>query len=495
MSPSESEPEVPIGPVRPVLFVAVIMLTVIAGLIAISNQSLWIDEANTAQKALRPTFADWSHLMLTERKSDVQMPLYMLYMWAWEKTVGARPEWLFRLSNLPWLVLAQAAMFLSLRHQRKLSIFLAILVCIHPFVWFYMNEARPYIMQFAGASFVASFFARLLSGNESNISLKWYVVFGVGIVLLSGSSMLGTLWAGSAFMLLFCFWKQKRLRVTEKELFMLVMTLILLFPLGIYFLHSLLTQHAAPTGGETGLPNIAFSFYELLGFAGMGPARDAIRMNGITAFKPWLSQLAVFSVVLLPVILISLKTISRRNAIVCSLLFASISFPAILVFLLGILSHARVLGRHFTPILPGTLFLTASGLNLLWTKKSGKSLVILFFVLNLASATSLRFASRHAKDDNREGVQIVSDALNHGMTVWWVGDEQAATYYRLPFANPKVTLLRSPVPHILDTLFTPDLVVLARPDAFDDKGAIRARIRSGGYKQVNAVPGLTFWAK
>src|SRR5690242_17894545 len=83
-------------------------LSLLVSFFAINNQSLWIDEALTAVKAKEPTLAGWCQAMAGEKASDLQMPLYMLYVWVCEKVFGSS-EWALRSANIPWFMLGLAA--------------------------------------------------------------------------------------------------------------------------------------------------------------------------------------------------------------------------------------------------------------------------------------------------------------------------------------------------------------------------------------------------
>src|SRR5437879_429416 len=85
-----------------------VALAVLISLVAVSGRSLWIDEALTAVKAMEPTLAGWSQAMLQDKTSDLQMPLYMVYIWGHEKIFGPS-EWSLRLANLPWFVAGAVA--------------------------------------------------------------------------------------------------------------------------------------------------------------------------------------------------------------------------------------------------------------------------------------------------------------------------------------------------------------------------------------------------
>jgi hypothetical protein len=72
-------------------------------LLAVSNQSFWIDEANTALKAQQTTLQNWWREMRHTGGSDVQMPLYMIWIWVCGKFVGSS-EIALRAVNLSWIL-------------------------------------------------------------------------------------------------------------------------------------------------------------------------------------------------------------------------------------------------------------------------------------------------------------------------------------------------------------------------------------------------------
>ena len=81
------------------------LLSLLVGLIAINRDSFWIDEAFSAHYAVQPTVASWWHYLSGDVGSDTQMPLYMFYLWVWEKFSGSS-EWALRAANIPWFLLA-----------------------------------------------------------------------------------------------------------------------------------------------------------------------------------------------------------------------------------------------------------------------------------------------------------------------------------------------------------------------------------------------------
>lgn len=89
-------------------------ISLMAGLVAVSPESFWIDEGWTAFFAAQPDFGSLAAAMKIETVSDVQVPFYVAYLWVWEKAFGPG-EWTLRAANLPWLLLGHAALLFAMR--------------------------------------------------------------------------------------------------------------------------------------------------------------------------------------------------------------------------------------------------------------------------------------------------------------------------------------------------------------------------------------------
>ena len=469
-----------------------------AGCLAVSNESLWIDEAHTAYKATQPDWFSFHHALMEDRGSDINMPVYMAFMWLWDKIVGSRPEWLFRASNVVWYAVFQLGMLAALRSRPRLALGCALAVAFSPFVWYYMNEARPYVMQLAGAGLVTAFFVR--RSVASGAGPWWTTTFGVGLVVLCGSSLLGVLWAGSAIVLLGRQWWRREFIVRRGDLMAIGGTLALLAGLAAYYLRVMLAEDAKPTVGETGLLNLAFSFYELLGISGLGPWRYAIREGGLAAFRPFLLPVALSGVLLGGLLLAAAFAFWRENRRAFWPLAIAWIAPIVALFILGSLTHARVLGRHLAPALPALMLLLGFALVRLWADPRGSALAVCAVLVSAASAASFRFSSRHAKEDSRTALAEASQIVASGGDVWWAGAKRLLRYYQTPFSLPEerergVIYLRNPSSDVLGPLREPDAVFFSRPDIFDENQHLQHWLTEHGYSAARRWQGLTLWRR
>jgi hypothetical protein len=89
--------------------------------LALTSQSLWIDETYTALKAQQTTLPNWWHELRRVSGSDVQMPLYMIWIWVCEKFFGSS-EIALRAVNLFWILPGLIALWVALARQPRLQL-------------------------------------------------------------------------------------------------------------------------------------------------------------------------------------------------------------------------------------------------------------------------------------------------------------------------------------------------------------------------------------
>ena len=474
---------------------------VVCGL-AISNQSFWIDEANTAVRAGQPTLVKWWQEMMILKGSDLQMPGYMVFAWGWEKLVGLN-EYALRAGNAPWFLLGLIAMFRAVTASR-LQKCLALVVLTNPLIWQYLNEARPYAMQIGMSSVV--FFSLYRLGCEQNAPCReryWIIALCVSSLILSTSSLLAMLWLGAYLVAAVLSTSMVRLRRLAQEYWLCwVLTFTLLFALGLYYLWTLhVGGRAAALEHATGFKNVPFILYELLGFNGLGPGRLAIRTGGLHAFLPWLPWLAIYAAVLLPVLVLGWRQVVASMPLWTLVCWAG-AFATVAAFILamGVAVGFRVLGRHFLPALPLILFMLGAGVNALLSRRGqvGQVVIVGFLGLTLVSSLNLRFSERHAKDDYRGAAMLGRQALARGESVWWSACLEGAEVYHLPVAEAPGTataalLVVDQNEKFLQNLPTPDLVLVSKPDLYDGSGALANYLMRAGFHRTKTLSAFTAW--
>jgi hypothetical protein len=157
---------------------------------------------------------------------------------------------------------------------------------------------------------------------------------------------------------------------------------------------------------------------------------------------------------------------------------------------LGMLLHWRVTGRHASAVLPLLCLGLAWQLNYWWTNggAGGKAWTSILTAGLLASATSIRLAERHEKDDYRQAAAWASEALQQGHRVLWLADERGLAYYRLARLRPEglaelppglIPYTRYPE-HAAEPL--PAVVVFSPREGVDVGGLARPVLSSGRYR-------------
>ena len=313
---------------------------------------------------MEPTLAAWWHNLRMEGNSNLQLLGELFYLWLWTKIFGAS-EIALRASNIPFFAGGVLAMAWGFAQNRVRQFAVVIVACTNAFLWYYLSEARPYIVLFAFAAMVAGALFRLLENeSEASTSAMWWGVFCTGIVGLCATSLIAVPWAIGA-MGAVIYWCGLRPSFKIAWRFKAWVTFMLL-GLGVlagYYLWTLSLGARASDVGRTSLLNVAYIFYELFGLAGLGPGRLNLRAGGAgqaTAFLPGLTCGAIALLVLLLAGTVSLRARANRKNV---LFFAiAVGLPFGLVIAAGAAAHMRLVGRHLTPLLPYLLALIATGI-------------------------------------------------------------------------------------------------------------------------------------
>jgi len=484
---------------RPWVLAAACALSV--SVIAISGESYWIDEASTVWHASHVAIGEWWRGLVGQASSDTQMPIYMLYVWVWQKVFGHGEVWM-RAANVPWLVLGLVGAAWCRRHVLALA-------TVSPFLWYYLNEARPYAMQIGASMLIAGALWRLAQGQREGAfgdSRRESLALAFGITMLAGSSLLGMVWAGGALVVTwFVLGRSKVSELLAGGRTVWLVTGVVLCALGAYYAFTLTLGARAASMGGPGVTNLLFVGYELLGFSGLGPGRVDLRSSGVVALKPYLIPLTVYGVLVLLVMLSAARALSdhrhSRMAVRVGVVLAGV---AGCLFAVGVVTRFRVLGRHYAPLLPATLICLSVGLGALWERRStvARTIVVAFAAMSLVSCLSLRLAQRHARDDYRGAAAIALESVGRGDVVWWSADKIAGQYYGLSMVLPgapardhSAWAVLNPSPEALDQLAVPQIIVVSKPDLFDNHGVLAAYLARSDFQPAERLPAFVVWRR
>jgi hypothetical protein len=476
--------------------------------LGVSGVSLWIDEGYSVRLAIQTSLTAWANTLSSMRGSDPQMPGYYLYLWAWARIFGIS-EWALRLANFPWAVLFTAS--LAWGAECVLNIRRAwLIVCLSPFLWFYMNEARPYAMVI-GISMITTVAAVAYTENPQRFPhAPWWGM--VSLLVLWSIHMLTIVLAPSLLLFIYVM-RTVSFKQFVKEWFLpVVVTAPCFVGLAAYYLYTLLGGR----GGQLekpGLSNLAFAIYEFLGFGGLGPPRNVLRETpSLHTFFPYLPSLALGAVAFGVVVLVILfhKRGSTERRVVFGL-FISFAAGLFLTLALSYAAHFRVLGRHMATFFPLFALFLLTGLLAGRTRRNSKMVACALLLLGITWSISdfrQRLLPSYEKDDYRDAAALARSALARGEPVLWLAHADTARYYGLritealnpesvppPDATAAVSgaCSRRWFEQALQEHRAVLVVMSDKPDLFDRDGNCRRTLDSLTIRNVASFPAFDAW--
>lgn len=468
-------------PLKPFLApIGLVLLAIAAGLLSITHQSFWMDEASSAFRAVMPTLKEWWQINLHLGGSDVQMPVYLFLVWVWHQ-LGATSEYAMRLVNLPWVVLA----VLALKREK----FWPLLILLSPFAVYYAGELRPYSMQIAGGACAAAALWRMIDGREQASFSGLHAACGAALVLCA-SSLTGVVWAAglaAGLIIIRTDWLAMRgfwLRVAAWAPAFVALA-------GFYGFTLLKGYRAAAMDGG-GLLSMGFGIYELLGLTGLGPGRNEIRSNPSVLLN-WLPTLAVGTLCIATAWFCGvsqwLRRATRRDLVGVAL---CVLLPMLVLAAAGMLMGFRVLGRHLSPALPAVLLPIAALLSAPGFMR--KLPALLAAAVFLVSSVIVRLEERHARDDYRRATGIAITSLQQGKQILWKADMNAPRYYAFVEGGRQLThLVQGMESNPPSGLMFADLIVVNRPDLRFGGKDYRKELRTNRFELKEEFTGFEVW--
>lgn len=450
---------------------------------AISNQSYWIDEATSLIVAMAPNPGEaWKYAQAVGG-STIQMPLHNIYLYGWNKMFGGG-EWTMRAANIPLFLFAQLAFLVLLRARPRLALTACGLSLVCPTLWMYLDETRPYIMQYAAACWSTAAILRVATPqpDEGPWPTLEILCVALAMILLAGSSLLGVLWAGGFVVALLWLWASPPATGPGKSP-AVVLLAAMAFPslaLGIFYVFTFEGAGGGYFRPGTGLVSLPYVVYEFLGFSGFGPGRLELRAApgaALSAHFLSLLPLAAVAGVLCVFAVQFLRAHRPSRRLVVAFAFA-VALPAVIVVIGMFLADYRPLPRHFMPVLPTVILALATLLPAALAQPSVvmRAAAVLLPLLWLASSLNLRWRDAHAKDDYRTAAAIAAAALSENKEVWWAADAAAAFIYLTPVALEDVPgrawAMQAPQWDDVRFKFPPRVIVMSKPDIYDPAGAV-----------------------
>ncbi|MBV9607239.1 MAG: glycosyltransferase family 39 protein [Solirubrobacterales bacterium] len=152
---------------------ALVVIAAVIRIVVLTNQSFWMDEALTAYEAHLPFGA----MINTVIHVETTPPLYFVLIWAWAHVFGTSEAALRSVSMLAGVSLVPLA-YLSARDlvSPRAGAFAAAFVTFNPFLIWYSQEARAYML--LAALSAASFFWFVRARREpTGRTLAWWAIW------------------------------------------------------------------------------------------------------------------------------------------------------------------------------------------------------------------------------------------------------------------------------------------------------------------------------
>lgn len=493
--------------ITPSVIASVLTASALLGALAITSQSYWTGEAPSLVVAMGKNFAEaWNNAQAVGGAA-LQSPIYNLYLFSWNKVFGGG-EWVMRASNLPWFVLAQTAFLVLLRHRPRLALTACLLSAFSPVVWAYLDETRPYLMQYAAACWLATGIVRLTTSKEPpTFSLQ---VAGIALLVLFSSSPLGALWA-SGFMLAFVWIWLHAGRKEEpiphiaplvglsKMRWQIFVGGALLLALAAYYF---ITWKGLDTG-ETILRQFTrgalYVTYDFLGFSGFGPGKLELRTAPVKSVFKYVPAMLPLAVCLLLLGTFTARHLlkQRITKIPATAWLLALALPGFILVALLFFTAQRPLPRQFLPALPPLILAMAAIIQLAFDGKSilWRLSAIALPVLWLGSSLNLRWHPRHAKEDYRYATALAAAALRENKEVWWAADSSTAYIYlhklKLEDTPGRLWTMQGPDWNDIRFKFPPRVIVISKPDIYDPRGAVARYAAENQFVPALRLPAFT----
>lgn len=463
----------------------------------VSTGSFDMDEAQTWDYASKLTFGDYVAELRADPNSEAQMPLGMFCAWAWARGFGTS-EMAMRSLNVLWAGCAVAALAFAGRRLRLP--WLPVLLVVQPFFWFYMGQARPYMMQIAGGALMVAGYCSVL--REDRLRLAGVAAAGAGALILCGASMLGAIPAGAALGALALVCLRRKLKPTPLAAISAVVILGILGVLGVYYVTTLARGAGGAKSWGVSPANMIFAMYEFFGLQGLGAGRQQLRemllgqgpKSALLAYAALPAAGALVYAVVAAYVAAGWKraeSSAYKTVVIAGL---SIVLMSVLVlFSLALVARFPFWGRHLAGAFPWwTMALGAAIKVAAETSRPARLWVGVMGGLLVFSSLSLRFSPRHENDDYRGAAKYAREAAAKGWTVWWFADRSGGSYYGVGYGEGKSGVVFATN---REDEGEPDVIILSRPENFDRGQAAQRLIGSARFHKVESLQSFLIYER
>lgn len=377
----------------------VLLVSFLAGIISISSHSIWVDEAIRIQYAnISVENGYWQH-----QWSLHQMGLaHLQYIWS---LLWGRSEVAYRMLNVPFLVISVCYM-LNILRKLNLSCWWALLLCIHPVVVYYMNDAGPYIILLASSFaliYHCFFGAKEPWERDAFYALLW-LLFGFCVHFIFG-------FAGVVYLYAY-FLNTRGRKLLDWRRWETLLSVGVLGPILIYvaYRYAIDMSDGADRGWDKpGVMNLGAIGYAFLGLSGLGLPRNELRMGNYHLISGEMIMLVVSALAAYTVIFLQnlrvWKKIVKSHFILASCLLGIVFFAG------AYCKNFHFWERHYIFLFPAFVICLIWLIQSAWKnshKGWNRCAVVLLMGILLFSSGRLRWKSCYQKDDFKRAYACAS---------------------------------------------------------------------------------------
>ena len=263
----------------------------------------------------------------------------------------------------------------------------------------------------------------------------------------------------------------------------------------------------------TNLKTILYDIYEIAGLGGLGPGRLALRYEGVKALEGYWLAIGIAGAVVFVTTLYALTFFVRMIGVQFSAaLLIVIGIPVFTTIITGYMTGWRVLGRHLIPATALYALLVGFGLSHLLASQKRWATGWAFTVVTVILLSAFSYqAPRHTKEDYRQASAMAMGYAKEGKSVWWAANEEGGQFYGLSVQRPTAHLVEGDcklfhatgnVVYVgnlesicLAKLEPPEIVILSRPDIFDQENILSDTVGEYGYQPAFSPQGFKVWKR
>jgi hypothetical protein len=317
--------------------------------------------------------------------------------------------------------------------------------------------------------------------------------------LLFSFGLIGFVFALAATMII------RKIDLDRRHAIPIATTVLAMTALMTYYAWTLARGAGGTKIWNVGLSNVAFAFYELLGFGGLGPPRyelrETARGSGGVAALMLQARYIVGLAMLAASYLVLLRPIwkLRRDSLYLIATGAVVLSTGAL-FVASAVVGFPFWGRHLAFSLPMVVLLISNAAAAIEQHFLRRFLAFSLFVILLVSSLCQRFLPPYGKDDYRSASRMATAALRAGKDVWWVGDHVAANYYALGKSSNapssgRLSWFNAERERDTRNKPAPDLIFVSKPEVHDPENKVVSYINEHGYQPIAQLTAFRIYAR